>query len=176
MADTTFLPEPQYPDDLDPAAALDVLDKRLVDPTAAPPDLIVTDDALPPYGRGWAFDFSINRLVVQSGGGVSQTYGLQTLRTWVEKCLRTDRGAHPIYSDEFGMVRPFDMIGQQLTDVSSEDLQERITDALTKHPSIVDVQGFSMTYSTDGDDLLSVSFVAVLADQQALVVDSLQLT
>lgn len=172
---STFLPEPQYPDDLDPSATLDVLDERLLDPSSPPPDLIVTDDPPPPIGRSWQFDFVANRFVIGSGG-IAETYGLATLRVWIEKCLRTDRGAHPIHSDSYGMVSPFDMIGQQLTDVSQSDLEERVTDALTKHPSIVDIQEFSMTYDPIGDTLLSVNFIVVLADQQALVVTNLSLT
>lgn len=172
---STFLPEPQFPDDLDPQATLDLLDERLVDPSLPPPDLIVTDTPPPPLGRSWAFDFTINRFVVNTSGGISETRGLATLRTWIEKCMRTDRGAHPIHSDDYGMVRPFDMIGMQLADISKTDLEQRIRDALTMHPSILDIDDFDMTYNTDGDDALFVSFTVLLADQQALVVSNVQL-
>jgi hypothetical protein len=89
--------------------------------------------------------------------------------------MRTERGAHPIYSDDFGIVRPFDMIGMQLSDISKDDMQQRITDALTMHPSILDIQDFDMTYDTDGDDALFVSFTVILTDQRTLVVSDVQL-
>lgn len=175
MANTTFLPEPQNPDDLDPAATLDVLDERLVNPGAPPPDLIVTDASPPPLGRSWAYDFVAQQFVTSPAGGVADTHGLATLRVWIEKCLRTERGAHPIHSDDYGMVRPFDMIGMQLTDISKQDLEQRISDALTMHPSILSIDKFQMSYSTDGDDALYVSYIVTLADGQSISVSNLQL-
>lgn len=174
MANQIFLPEDQFPDDLDPQATLDVLDARLRDPSLPPPDLIVTDAPPPPLGRSWAFDFTTNRLVA-AASGVSETHGLATLRTWIEKCLRTDRGAHPIHSDDYGMVRPFDMIGHQLTDVSKDDVRDRVTDALTKHPSIAAIDQFDMTYTTDGDDALFVDFNVVTSDGSTLPISNLRL-
>lgn len=171
---STFLPEPQYPDDLDPQSTLDALDQRLVDPTLAPPDLLVTDAPPPPLGRSWAYDFQASSFV-QGISGVAQTRGISTLKQWVEKCLRTDRGAHPIYSDDFGIVRPFDMIGMALTDVNPDDLEQRIREALTKHPSIADIDDFDMTYSPDGDEFLLVTFTVKLIDQQSIPLLSLQL-
>lgn len=171
---STFLPEPQFPDDLDPASTLDLLDARLTDPSLPPPDLIVTDTPPPPLGRSWRFDF-VSQRFVSTTSGVAETRGLATLRVWIEKCMRTDRGAHPIYSDDYGMVRPFDMIGMQLSDISKDDLEQRITDALTMHPSIVSIEDFDMTYNTDGDDALFVSFTVILTDQQTIAVSNVQL-
>lgn len=175
MADdlTTFLPEDDFPDDLDPQATLDVLDERLVDPTAPPPDLLVTQGTEAPLGRSWAFNFLTNRFVVRASG-VAKTSGLETLRQWIEKCLRTDRGAHPIHSDDYGMVRPFDMIGMPLAAISSEDLKNRIEDALIVHPLIAGVQDFTMTYDPL-DTVLEASFDVVLTDQQVLTVNDLRL-
>lgn len=170
---STFLPESNYPDDLDPEAILDVLDQRLIDPTLAPPDLLVTDAPPPPFGRSWAFDFQASQFV-QNISGVAQTYGLISLRGWIEKCLRTDRGAHPVYSDDFGMERPFDMIGMQLSELNPQDLEQRIREALTKHPSIVDIEQFDLLYSAD-DEFIIVSFVVQLIDQQSINVQSIKL-
>lgn len=174
MADQIFLPEDQFPDDLDPQATLDVLDARLRDPSLPPPDLIVTDAPPPPLGRSWAFDFTTNRFVA-AANGIAETHGLGTLRTWIEKCLRTDRGAHAIHSDDYGMERPFSMIGTQLTDVSKDDIRIRVTDALTKHPSIADVQDFDMTFAPTDDDALFLDFTVVLTTAQAITVSGLRL-
>lgn len=175
MADnsSTFLPADDFPDDLDPSATLDVLDERLVNPGAQPPDLTIDDSPPPPLGRSWAFDFTTNTLVSASSG-IAQTTGLGTLRTWCEKALRTDLGAYPIHSDDYGMLRPFDIIGMQLSDISEDDLQDRVTDALTVHPLIDSITDFDMTYDPM-DDFLSVTFTVVLIDQQLLVVTDLQL-
>jgi hypothetical protein len=175
MADdlNTFLPEDQFPDDLDPAATLDVLDERLVDPTAPPPDLAITTDTTQSPGRSWSFDFVAERFVVRASG-VAQTRGLGTLRQWIEKSLRTDRGAHPIHSDDYGMVRPFDMIGMPLVAISRDSLKQRIEDALVVHPLIAGVQDFAMDYDPL-DTVLNASFTVVLTDQQLLTIDDLRL-
>lgn len=175
MADdlTTFLPEDEFADDLDPAATLDVLDERLRDPNTQPPDLIVTEQDLPPMGRGWAFDFTTNRFVTRSSG-VAQTFGIQTLRQWIEQALRTDVGAHPIHSDNYGMVRPFDAIGEPLGAVTSADIEQRVKDCLTFHRRIVGVQDFKMTYDPN-DDILNISFTAVLSDDELLSVSDVRL-
>lgn len=175
MADdlTTFLPEDDFSGDLDPAATLDVLDERLVDPTAPPPDLTVTTAPPQSPGRSWAFNFVTNRFVVRASG-VSQTRGLETLRQWIEKALRTDRGAHPIYSDHYGMERPFDIIGMPLVAINSDDLQQRIEDTLILHPLIGSVQDFAMDYDPL-DTILNVSFTVVLTDEQVLTVNDLRL-
>lgn len=175
MADdlTTFLPADDFPDDLDPAAALDVLDERLRDPNTQPPDLIVTEADLPPMGRSWAFDFTTNRFVTRSSG-VAQTFGIQTLRQWIEQALRTDQGAHPIFSDNYGMVRPFDAIGEPLGAVTSADIEQRVKDALTFHRRIVGVQDFRMTFDQN-DDILYISFTAVLSDDELLSISHLRL-
>jgi hypothetical protein len=175
MADelVTFLPEDDFPDDLDPAATLDVLDARLRDPNTAPPDLIITEQDLPPMGRSWAFDFTVNRFVTRSSG-VATTHGIQTLRQWIEQALRTDQGAHPIHSDNYGMVRPFDAIGEPLGSVTSMDIEQRISDALTFHQRIVGIQDFRMSYDAN-DDYLLISFTAVLSDDQLLSISDLRL-
>lgn len=174
MADgSNFLPEDQFPDDLDPSSTLEVLDERLLDPTIAPPDLVVTDAEPAPLGRSWAYDFSHKRFLQRPGGTV-QTRGITTLRQWIEKCLRTDRGAHPIHPDDYGMERPFDLIGQGLASASKDDLQARIEDALTFHPQIVGVQDMDLTYDPD-DPSLNVSFTVVLRDDQQIAVTDLSL-
>jgi hypothetical protein len=114
-----------------------------------------------------------NRFVVRSSG-IAQTRGLETLRQWIEKALRTERGAHPIHSDDYGMVRPFDMIGMPLAAISSESLQQRIEDALIVHPLIAGVQDFLMDYDPM-DTVLNTSFSVVLTDQQVLTVNDLRL-
>lgn len=169
MADeptTTFLPEDGFPDDLDPAAALDVLDERLVDPTTPAPDLIVTDAAVDPLGRSWAFDFVANRFVSRASG-VAQTHGLATLKQWIEKTLRTARGAHPIHSDDYGMERPFDMIGMPLSMISSQDIEQRVLDAILLHPLITGLSDFQMDYDPL-DTILNVSFTVLLEDDVIL--------
>lgn len=72
------------------------------------------------------------------------------------------------------MERPFDMIGMQLSELNPQDLEQRIREALTKHPSIVDIEQFDLLYSAD-DEFIIVSFVVQLIDQQSINVQSIKL-
>lgn len=168
MADNSnvFLPADDFPDDLDPQATLEVLDERLTDPTTPAPDLVVTDTPADPLGRSWAFDFGKNRFVTRASG-VAATHGLGTLKTWVEKTLRTARGAHPIHSDDYGMERPFDVIGMPLSMISSQDIEQRVLDAILLHPLITGLSDFHMDYDPL-DTILNVSFTVLLEDDVIL--------
>lgn len=169
----TFLPSQDFPDDLDPARTLDYLDERLRDPGAQPPDLVVSDEPPPPPGRSWSFDFPRKRFVTRRGGGVAKIRGLETLRQWCEKALRTDRGAHPIHSDDYGMVRPFDMIGARIGSGGKDQLRQRVEQCVTFHPRIVGIQDFEVTYDPN-DSILSVSFSVVLVDDEELLITDLR--
>jgi hypothetical protein len=169
----SFLPEDEFPDDLDPSQTLDVLDARLADPTTDAPDLIVTDDEPPPLGRSWEFDFAARQFVTRRTG-VAQTRGLETLRQWCEKALRTDQGSSPIHSDNYGMVRPFDFIGEPQGSLSAADLEQRVQEALTFHPRIVGIENFDMTFDPV-EPILYVSFTVVLSDDELLAITDLAL-
>ena len=69
-------------------------------------DLIATEPERLPIARSWAFDFERGRfergLAAQ---GPTESRGVMTLRYWIEKCLRTARGAHPIHPEDYGIDR-----------------------------------------------------------------------
>lgn len=163
----TFLPT----DDEPPSAedALAALERSLDDDPDLD-DFIVAEDAPQPVGKSWAFDFVTGRFVKGGGRGPLATHHYTTLRTWIEKCLRTDRGAHPIHPPDYGMERPFDMIGQHVDDVLGGDLEGRVTEALLFHPRITDVRDFAADYDPN-DEHAFLSFTAVLDDDTELPVE-----
>jgi hypothetical protein len=149
-------------------AALETLDLAPTD------DLVVTEEAPPPLGRSWAFDFITKRFLSQGQHGPAETYGDDTLVFWVEKCLHTARGAHPIYPNDYGMERPFDHIGRMMDTADYGDLEGRIHDALVFHPRIVDVTDFEANQEPD-DDALFVTFRIVKDDGTAVQVTDLEI-
>jgi hypothetical protein len=138
-------------------------------------DLVVSVPAPTPVGRGWDFDFAKRRFVIgRFGHGPVETHGETTLKVWIEKCLNTDRGAHPIHSDDYGMERPFDEVGMPLSMLPSSDYERRIREALIFHDRIVDVRDFDLDTDPD-DEAVGVTFSVVLDDDTTISIEGLRL-
>lgn len=152
---------------LAPDEQVAVLEQALTQTDAGPPDVVVTEQPVPPPGRSWAFDFREGGFKPGMRASNLAIRGVDTLKAWVEKCLRTDRGAYPIHSDDYGMQRPFDLIGEPVSTATTVDLEHRISDALTFHPLIVAVADFQMESDPD-DEAVFVSFAVVLSDDSSI--------
>jgi hypothetical protein len=161
--------QPQPPAPVDPLDALADLESSF-DAQAQPSDLLVIEEAPPPIGRSWAFDFS-RGVVLQIGGGALETHGDATLIVWMEKCLRTARGAHPIHPPGYGLLRPSELIGQTLAGAPVAELEERITSALTFHPRISDLEDFDFELD-EVNETVSIFFTVVRDDSSRLPVET----
>lgn len=167
---------PPVPEPVDPDTALADLEADFQASTT-PPEIIVVQEALPPIGRSWSFDFTRNQF--RSGYRANaplETNGMGTLVQWAEKCLRTARGAHPIHPPGYGMVDPHGLIGEIIDGAPVAELEPRIREALTFHPRIVDIQDFAYDFDP-ADEWVSVNFTLVLDDDTLLPLEtSLSLT
>jgi hypothetical protein len=168
----SFIPSTDDPlQDLDAVTALqNALEAR---PTEL--DFIVAPDSSvgAPVGRSWAFDHKGDGFI-KSPGALSPlpTSDQETLRNWIEKCLRTARGAHPIHPPGYGLVQTSnDLIGVPLGQVPS-DLFGRIEDALTFHPRISGCEDFQVDFDPD-DEAIFIDFVVRLDDDSELSVNRL---
>jgi hypothetical protein len=131
------------------------------------------DEVELPLGRGWAFDFEQNEFI-RSGTDVLGVSAFDNLRMWIEKTLRTARYAHPIYSDDYGMETPWDLIGRQVTPDVLGRYSAAVSDALQVHDRISKVKDFTFTYETD-DDALFVGFTVVVDEGPELIFDPFSL-
>lgn len=158
------------------SAALEELELALTPIDALDDDLVVIEDGDEdpklPFGKGYAFDFQRHELARgREGRSPLKTFGEASLKTRIEKCLRTERGAHPIYSDDYGMEAPFDLIGAPLNSALSSDVQERVRGALVRlDDRIADVRDFSLDYD-EQEPFLLMSFRVVLDDETVLSFD-----
>lgn len=177
----TFIPSDDRPPDAD--EELDLLDDALISGFPESEDDLIDEPVVRPLGRGWAFDFSRGGFIYGhetgplAAGGHSPlgTTGLGTLQTWIEKCLLTERGAHPVHPEGYGMVRPFDLIGEQVVGAPVADLEQRVRDALTFHPRITEVRDFEADIDTDRE-YISVSFTVIVDGGEALSFRDVTLT
>ena len=138
-------------------------------------DLVVEAPEPEPVGRSWSYDYGNRTFVWASAGhGPAGTYGDETLRQWIAKCLMTDREAHPIHSDEYGVDGLAEILSGPMTDVSTGDFEQRIREALIFHPRIVDVRAFQWDIDPD-DEGVFVTFEAVLDDDETLPVENVRM-
>jgi hypothetical protein len=128
------------------------------------------DDTQRPIGYGWAFDFATGQLV-RHGLAPAVVTGESQIRMWIEKTLRTARFAHGIYSDNYGVDFPEDLIGQPFNSLLAGQLSTAIEDALLVHDRIRQVKDFTFTGGPESD-LLEISFT-VLVDEDELNIDNI---
>lgn len=169
---TTFVPLTDEPlTGLDAITALEsAMEAR---PSAV--DLVVAVDAPAPVGRSWAFSWPDRRFLAAGARSPLATRGNQTLGGWIEKALRTGRGAHPIHPPGYGLPGGASLIGGPVGAVPA-DLEERVRDTLTFHPRISDVRDFLYDFDPD-QDFLAVSMTVELdGGADFLSVSNLQLT
>lgn len=166
MPESDFVVSQQVPDELEPLSA-DEAFQALDD---APDDLIIEDAPAPPLGRSWAFDHRARTFVQARSGSPVETFADGTLRAWVEKCLRTDRGSSPIHPPEYGLERALDGYGEPEGSPDLADLEDRIREALTYHPRISDIDNYSLTFY-DADEAMYVSFDVVTDDDEVLPIE-----
>lgn len=169
---TTFVPSTD-----DPVAAVDDFDALQAQLTTFPTDLdlIVAADEPEPVGRTWAMDWIQRQFIGTAvSNGPLQLRGDQAFEAWVEKCLRTDRGAHPVHPPGYGLVQPtLGLIGGSVGAVPP-DLEANVRDALQFHPNVDDVTDFDYDYDPD-DPSLMVSFTVVLTNGNRQPVSNVKL-
>ena len=126
-----------------------------------------------PLGRSAAFDFDTERFRT-SGHEPHPTRGLDTLRNWIEKCLRTEEGAHAIHPEGYGLRQSLDAYLNGDSDVSIGELEQDIIDALLYHPAIsrVDDMRTEEGETPDGDRAANISFTVVTDDAVTIDIDT----
>lgn len=149
-----------FPDD-DPES-----DIALTDALDGEDDLEVTVEPPPaPLGHSAAFDFTSGRFLT-SGHAPRTVRGLDTLRGWVEKCLRTHEGAHPVHPEGYGLAEPISSYLDDGADIGVAELEEAITEALLFHPAIKRIENMDTELgdTPDGDLAVNISFTVITDD------------
>lgn len=149
-----FIPSQLTPLDDEPLTPEEMFRLAEEDIEERPETTDVLVEPPPPIGRGWALDPNKPGFVMSpQHRGPLTTHGLGTLRTWITKVLHTERGVFPIYSTEFGMTRPFDLIGQPGSETAVADYEDRVRDALLFHPRITEIREFRAEFALSTDEV-----------------------
>lgn len=105
----------------------------------------VTDTSLGPSGgtKTYLFDFETGEFVIRDGKMV-ECDGVDAIKVWIEKIIRTEKNRYKIYTDtEYGCHLEDLVIGNNYTTEFIEaELKREIEDALMQHPMIQRISGF----------------------------------
>jgi phage baseplate assembly protein W len=121
------------------------------------PDLTIPDgltnheagsDAVSEYGKELAFDFTRGELIIENGRP-KLVEGIDAVKIWIEKTLRTARYRYPIYSFEYGCELE-DLIGIEIpSDVLESEIKRVIAEAIIYDDRIESVEDFKISRSSD---------------------------
>lgn len=103
-------------------------------------------------GKSFLFDFTANEFVLKDGKPV-EAEGIEALKVWIEKTIRTEKFRFEAYrkdaGDEYGSTIE-DLIGTNYPASFIEaELKREINEALRKHPTIQSVSNFQVQRDND---------------------------
>lgn len=96
--------------------------------------------------KTYLFDFDTGDFVIQDGKLVPCD-GIEAVKVWIEKIIRTEKGRYPIYDGtDYGCHLEDLIIGNNFSSEFIEaELRREIEEALLRNPQITNVSGFVLT-------------------------------
>ena len=120
-------------------------------------DNIEIDDKTTITGKSFLFDFEAGEFVIENGKPVEVT-GIEALKVWIDKVLRTPINKYSIYikKDEYGIEDLKELITSDLPyPFIKAEIERLIKETLLKNTAIKSVQNFGFERNRR---LLTVSF------------------
>lgn len=107
--------------------------------------------------REYAWDFEKNDFQLKDGK-FQVVEGIEALKIWIWKAIKTSRYTYPIYSDNYGQELD-KLIGEGLSKSLAESEAKRLTlECLKDNEHILSIRSFSVDKS---NDVLSITFTAI---------------
>lgn len=128
-------------------------------PAIAVPESTVTGTSPITYGKEPAFDFDAREFVMVDGRP-KVVEGIEALKVWIQKTIRTARYRFPIYTFQYGCELE-EIIGKDIPRaVLESEVRRVIREALIYDDRIADVRDFKLER---GRDWLIVEFTVITA-------------
>ncbi|USK54364.1 DUF2634 domain-containing protein [Cytobacillus solani] len=103
-----------------------------------------TQDELPEIKPSFLFDFQKGEFVLVNGNPV-RVEGIEALKVWIEKTLRTEKYRYKVYEGTDYGTSLEDLIGQNLPPSFVEsEMQREINESLLRHPIIDSLSNFEL--------------------------------
>ena len=127
-------------------------------------DIILDNESNTSIGtKSYMFDFENGDFVVRDGKLI-ECDGIESIKVWIEKILRTEKGRYPIYDNtEYGCHLEDLIIGNSYTaEFIEAELKREIQDALKQNPRITLVTNFKISRNKNA---ITVTLEVVLNDE-----------
>lgn len=113
--------------------------------------------------KSYLFDFDSGDFVVRDGK-LTECDGIDAIKVWIEKILRTEKGRYTIYTDtEYSCHLEDLIIGNSYTaEFVEAELKREIEDALKQNPRITSVTNFNIIRNKNA---ITVTLEVVLNDE-----------
>ena len=113
--------------------------------------------------KSYLFDFTTGDFIVRDGKLI-ECDGIESIKVWIEKILRTEKGRYPIYDNpEYGCHLEDLIIGNSYTaEFIEAELKREIEDALKQNSQITSVTNFKITRNKNA---ITVTLEVVLNDE-----------
>lgn len=125
------------------------------------------EEAPRPLGRTWVFDFEAGRFV-RSGGSPAPTSGFGAVQQWVLMAAHTARYAHKVFSDEFGMERPEEGVGELSGTEIVSDYEQHLREAVLVHDRITALDKFVAAVDPLSGDLI-ITYFEIVTDEEEVI-------
>ena len=127
-------------------------------------DIMISNETKSSSGtKSSLFDFANDDFVVRDGKLI-ECDGIDAIKVWIEKILRTEKGRYSIYNDtEYGCHLEDLIIGNSYTTEFIEaELKREIEDALKQNSRITSVTNFKISRNKNA---ITVTLEVVLNDE-----------
>ena len=127
-------------------------------------DIMIPNENIASNGtKSYLFDFASGDFVVRDGKLI-KCNGIDAIKVWIEKILRTEKGRYTIYADtEYGCHLEDLIIGNSYTvEFIEAELKREIEDALKQNSQIKSVTNFQIIRSKHS---ITVTLEVVLNDK-----------
>lgn len=113
--------------------------------------------------KSYLFDFTTGDFIVRDGKLI-ECDGIESIKVWIEKILRTEKDRYPIYDNtEYGCHLEDLIIGNSYTaEFIEAELKREIEDALKQNPRITSVTNFKISRNKNA---ITVTPEVVLNDE-----------
>lgn len=135
----------------------------LLYPTIPVPTAITASTKPITYGKELAFDFAAGEFIMEDGRP-KVVEGIEALKVWIEKTIRTARYQFPIYTFQYGCELE-EIIGKDIPRaVLESEIRRVIREALIYDNRISDVRDFKFDR---GGNWLKVEFSVITFDNNS---------
>ena len=113
--------------------------------------------------KTYLFDFDKGDFVIRDGKLI-ECDGIEAIKVWIEKIIRTEKNRFPIYDGtEYGCYLEDLIIGNNYTvEFVEAELKREIEEALLQHPKITSISSFTLHRDKT---LLSVTLEVNISDE-----------